>query len=249
MSHHQKLQGKVALVTGGSRGIGAAIAKRLAADGAKVAITYSASPDAAEAVIAEIKSAGGDAVAFKANAAEASEAAGAVSQTASHFGRLDILVNNAGVANFKPVTEMTDADFEHSFAVNVRAVFAAVRESANHLGDGGRIITIGSVNGERMPMAGGALYAATKFAVQGFTRGWSREFGPKGITVNVVQPGPIDTDMNPADGDFAPYLMPGLAIPRYGKTHEVADLVAFIAGPDSAYITGAAINIDGGFEA
>lgn len=249
MSHHQNLQGKVALVTGGSRGIGAAIAKKLAENGAKVALTYSNSPDAGHAVVAEIKGKGGDAVAFKANAASASEAANAVSQTASHFGRLDILVNNAGVFELLPVTDITDEIYNKSFDINVRAVFAGVREAAKHLGEGGRIITIGSVNGERMPFSGGALYAATKFAVQGFTRGWAREFGPKGITVNVVQPGPIDTDMNPSTGDFAPMVIPSLAIPRYGKTHEVADLVAFLAGPDSTYITGAAINIDGGFEA
>ncbi|MDX2263358.1 MAG: 3-oxoacyl-ACP reductase family protein [Hyphomicrobiales bacterium] len=249
MSHHQKLSGKVALVTGGSRGIGAAIAKRLAADGAKVAITYSASPDAANAVVAEIKSKGGEAVAFKANAANASEAAGAVAQAAQHFGRLDILVNNAGVWDVKPVAEVTDADYDRLFDVNVRAVFAAVREASKHLGDGGRIITIGSVNGDRVPYSGGALYGATKFAVQGFTRGWAREFGPKGVTVNVVQPGPIDTDMNPASGDFASALIPALAIPRYGKTQEVADLVAFVASPEASYITGAALNVDGGFEA
>ncbi|MDZ4791996.1 MAG: 3-oxoacyl-ACP reductase family protein [Hyphomicrobiales bacterium] len=249
MSHHQELQGKVALVTGGSRGIGAAIAKKLASEGAKVALSYSASPDAAHAVVAEIKSNGGDAVAFQANAADSAQVAKLVNDAAAHFGRLDILVNNAGVFELLPVTEVTDEVYNKSFDINVRAVFAGVREAAKHLGDGGRIITIGSVNGQRVPFNGGALYAATKFAVQGFTRGWAREFGPKGITVNVVQPGPIDTDMNPASGDFAPMLIPGLAIPRYGKTHEVADLVAFLAGPNSTYITGAAINVDGGMEA
>jgi 3-oxoacyl-[acyl-carrier protein] reductase len=249
MSHQQRLQGKTALVTGGSRGIGAAIAKRLAEDGAKVAITYSASPDAANAVVAEIKSKGGDAVAFKANAANAREAANAVTQAAQHLGRLDILVNNAGVFEGKPVAETTDADYDRSFDINVRAVFATVREAANLLPEGGRIINIGSVLGQRVGFPGVALYAATKFAVQGFTRGWAREFAPRKITVNVVQPGPINTDMNPDNTDFAKVQAAMTALGRYGSTEDIASAVAFLASPEASYITGEMLNVDGGMEA
>lgn len=244
-----KLEGKVAIVTGGSRGIGAAIAKRLAAGGAKVAISYSSSPQAAESVVAEIDAAGGTAVAIKADAADPAQVRALVAKTVEQFKRLDILVNNAGVWIGKPVGELTDEDYDHVFDVNVRGVFAAVREASKHMAEGGRIITIGSVNGERMSYAGGSLYAATKFAVKGFTKGWSRDLAPKGITVNVVQPGPVDTDMNPADGGFADYMSSMTALGRYGKPGEVAEVVAFLAGPDSTYVTGAAINVDGGMEA
>jgi 3-oxoacyl-[acyl-carrier protein] reductase len=244
-----RLAGKVALVTGGSRGIGAAIAKRLAAEGAKVAISYASSSAAAEQVVADIALHGGDAVAFKADSGDASAVRGLVNDTARHFGRLDILVNNAGVFIGKPVQDISDEEYDRAFDVNVKAVFAGVSAAAHHLGEGGRIITIGSVNGQRAPIAGVALYSATKFAVQGLTRGWAREFGPRGITVNVVQPGPVDTDMNPADGEFAKVILPMLAIPRYGHTNEIASVVAFLASPESSYVTGAAINVDGGMEA
>ncbi len=245
----RRLSGKVALVTGGSRGIGAAIAKKLAADGAHVAISYSASADAAKSVVADVEAQGVKGAAFKADSADSDAVRSLVRQVAAQFGRLDILVNNAGVFVFKPVQDMTDEEYDHVFDINVRAVFAAVSEAAPIMGEGGRIITIGSVNGQRAPFAGVALYSATKFAVQGFTRGWARELAPKGITVNVVQPGPIDTDMNPADSDFAQVLISTLAIPRYGKPQEVAEVVAFLAGPESSYVTGAAINVDGGMEA
>ena len=248
-ARENRLSGKVAIVTGGSRGIGAAIAKRLAADGAKVVISYSASAEAAETVAAEIASKGGTAVAIKADAADPAQVRVLVRKTVEQFERVDILVNNAGVWIGKPVYELTDEDYDHVFDVNVRGVFAAVREASKHMGEGGRIITIGSVNGERMSYAGGSLYAATKFAVKGFTKGWSRDLAPKGITVNVVQPGPIDTDMNPADGGFADYMGPLTALGRYGKPAEVAEVVAFLAGPESAYVTGTAINVDGGMEA
>ncbi len=245
----ERLAGRVAVVTGGSRGIGAAIAKRLAADGASVAISYSASPEAAEKIVAEIEAQGGRSLAIKADAADAGQVQTLIALTVKQFGRLDILVNNAGVFIAKPVTDVTDADYDQVFNVNVRAVFTAVREAAKHMGEGGRVITIGSVNGERISYVGGALYGASKFAVKGFTKGWARELAPKGITVNVVQPGPIDTDMNPAAGEFAGYMAPLTALGRYGKPAEVAEVVAFLAGPESSYVTGAAINVDGGIEA
>lgn len=245
----QRLAGKVALVTGGSRGIGAAIVKRLAQEGAKVAFSYVASADAANRLVEEVKREGGNAVAFRADAASAHESAELVRRTVAHFGGLDILVNNAGVFILKPVQEITDEEYDRLFDVNVRGVFAAVREAANHLSDGGRIITIGSVSGERAHFYGGALYSATKFAVQGLTRGWARELAPRNITVNVVQPGPIDTDMNPANSEFAEELRKTVPLNRYGFTDEVANTVAFLASPEASYISAAAINVDGGLEA
>ncbi len=249
MPQDKKLSGKIAVVTGGSRGIGAAIARRLAADGAKVVLSYSASPQAAEKVVAEIEAAGGHAVAVKADATDMVQVQNLITHTVQHFGRIDILVNNAGVFAMAPVTDFSDDDYDRVFDVNVRAVFVATREAARHMGQGGRIITIGSVNGEKAFFPGTSLYAASKFAVQGFTRGWARDLASKGITVNVVQPGPIDTDMNPESGDFAGALIPMLAISRYGKAHEVADVVAFLASPEASYVTGAAINVDGGMDA
>lgn len=241
------LNGKVALVTGGSRGIGAAIAKRLAGDGAAVAITYSGGQEKADEVVAEIESSGGRAIAMRANSADAEAVTAAVDETAKTLGRLDILVNNAGVATIAPIDEFTLEDFDRLMAINVRAVFVAAKEASRHMGEGGRIITIGSVNGDRVPFVGGSVYGMSKAAVAGFTRGLARDLGPRGITVNTVQPGPVDTEMNPADGPFAAVLLPTLAIRRYGQVDEVASLVAFLAGPDAGYITGAALSIDGGF--
>jgi 3-oxoacyl-[acyl-carrier protein] reductase len=247
-SHH-RLSGKVALVTGGSRGIGRAIAERLGAEGADIAISYAASSGAANEVVSAIQQSGRRAEAFKADAAKPEQVTKLIDDVVQRFGRLDILVNNAGVFVGKPLEETSDADYEQAFDVNVRAVFAAVRAASRHLPQGGRIITIGSVNGQRAPFPGVALYAATKFAVQGFTRGWSREFAPRGITVNVIQPGPVDTDMNPASGPFADMILPMVPMARYGKPNEIASLAAFLASDEAAYITGAAINIDGGMEA
>ncbi|RYD46680.1 MAG: 3-oxoacyl-ACP reductase FabG [Verrucomicrobiaceae bacterium] len=247
-STHQ-LTGKIALVTGASRGIGAAIAKRLAAEGAAVAITYSSSPDRAEAVVKEIEAAGGKAIAIQADAADAEAVKRSVSDTVNQLGGLDILVNNAGIAVMAPLDQFTLADYDRLMAINVRGVFVASQEAANHMKEGGRIITIGSTNAERMPFAGGGVYAASKAAVAGLTKGLARDLGPRGITVNNVQPGPVDTELNPKDGTFAESLKGLMALPRYGTGDEIASFVAYLAGPESAYITGASLLIDGGFAA
>jgi len=240
------LTGKVALVTGGSRGIGAAIAKRLAEDGASVAITYAANKDAADKVVSELSASGAESLAVKADAGEPEEAASAVKQVAERFGGLDILVHNAGVAGFAPLPDSDFADFRRQFAVNVDGVFAGTRAAADHIRDGGRIIVIGSVNAHTMPVSGGAVYGATKAAVAGLVRGWARDLGPRNILVNVIQPGPVDTDLNPAEGDFAEVLRPLTALGRYARPEEIANLAAFLASDESSYITGATIDIDGG---
>lgn len=245
----QSLKDKVALVTGGSRSIGAAIAKRLAAEGAAVALTFSASPDKAEAVVGAIVQAGGRALAIKADSGDAAQVKEAVARTVAELGRLDILVNNAGIAIVKPVAEFSLADFERIVDVNVKGVFVATQEALRHLQSGGRIINIGSVNSDRVPFAGGGLYAMSKAAVAGLTKALSRDLGPRGITINNVQPGPVDTDMNPADGAFAPAAMPHLALGRYGTVEEIADFVAYLAGPGAGYITGASLAVDGGYTA
>ncbi|MGY0058528.1 3-oxoacyl-ACP reductase family protein [Streptomyces sp. LZ34] len=241
------LSGKVAVVTGGSRGIGAGIARRLAKEGATVAVTYNASGDRAEVLVKEVIADGGRALAIKADVADRAALRSAITEVVERFGRLDILVNNAGVGLVRPIEEMTDADYDHVAAVNLRAVFAATQEALRHIGDGGRVITIGSVNADRVPFTGGSLYALTKAGVAGFTRGLAREVGARGITVNNVQPGPVDTDMNPADGPWAESTLPHLAVGRYGTADEVAGLVAYLAGPDAGYITGASIDVDGGY--
>jgi 3-oxoacyl-[acyl-carrier protein] reductase len=245
----QKLSGKVALVTGGSRGIGAAIAKRLSAEGAAVALTYSGGQQKAEEVVRSLEAAQGRGWAMRADSTDANAVKNAVAETVRTLGRLDVLVNNAGIAVIKPINEFSLDDFDRSVAVNVRAVFVAVQEAARHMKEGGRIITIGSVNAERMPFAGGSVYAMTKAAVAGLTRGLARDLGPRGITVNVVQPGPVDTDMNPATGPFAESLKSLMALPRYGNADEIAGMVAYLASPEAAFITGACLTIDGGFAA
>ncbi len=241
------LNNKVALVTGASRGIGAAIAKRLAADGASVAITYSASPEKANAVVDSIVAAGGKAVAIQADSADMEAVKRAVRTTVETFGRIDILVNNAGVAPMAPIGEFPEEEFERALSINVRAVFTATKEAVRHMGEGGRVIMIGSVNSDFVPFPQGSVYALTKGAVAGFTHGLARDLGPRGITVNNVQPGPINTDMNPADGAFSETLKGYLAIGRYGRGDEIAALVSHLAGPEGAFITGAHIKIDGGF--
>ena len=247
----KKLAGKVALVTGGSRGIGAAIAKSLAEDGADVAISFTSSPDKAAVVVKELEAKGVKAKAFKADQGDPAQVANLVKTVAQSFGRLDILVNNAGVFiggllgdESTPVTE-----FDRQFAINVGGVAAAVRTAVDIMRQGSRIINIGSVAGEQVPFAGAADYAATKAALGGYTRGWARDLGPKGITVNLVQPGPIVTDMAPREGEPYEILMRGTALNRFGQPEEVAAAVTFLASPQASYITGATLNVDGGFAA
>jgi 3-oxoacyl-[acyl-carrier protein] reductase len=242
----KKLAGKVALVTGGSRGIGAATVRALANEGASVAIAYSASADKAEALARELEGKGVKAAAFKADQADASQVAGLVQAVAKKFGRLDILVNNAGVF----IGDNADpAALERQYAINVGGVVAAVKAATPLLGTGGRIITVGSGLGSRVPFPGIAGYSATKSAVAGYTRGWARDFGPKGITVNTIQPGPVDTDMNPDSGDFSTLQKAQTALGRYGKPEEVAAAIVFLASPEASYITGTTLDVDGGFNA
>jgi len=240
------LEGKVALITGGSRGIGAAIAKRLAADGANVAITYTKGADAAASVVKEIERAGRKAIAIQADAADADAVKAAVEKTVTTFCRLDILVNNAGTAVPKRFEETTLEELDRLMDINVRGVFVATQAALKHMKSGGRIISIGSAVGERALTPGLVPYSATKGAVKMFTQGLSREVASRGITVNNVQPGPIDTDTNPATGEWAVPQKAFTALGRYGHVDEVAALVAFVAGPESSYITGANLNVDGG---
>ncbi len=244
-----RLAGKVAFITGGSRGIGAAIAKRLAREGADVAITYASAKEKAEEVVRAIEAEGRRGLALRADSADELALRDAIAVTANTLGRLDVLVNNAGVATMAPLDQFSLADFDRMFAVNVRAVFVACQEAARHMTAGGRIISIGSVNADRMPFPGGAPYAMSKAAVAGLTRGLARDLGPRGITVNTVQPGPVDTDMNPASGEFAKLLKGLTALGRYGRDEEIAAFVAHLAGPEAGYVTGASLTIDGGFDA
>jgi 3-oxoacyl-[acyl-carrier protein] reductase len=244
-----KLEGKIALVTGGSRGIGAAIGKRLAADGANVAITYAKGTDAAASVVKEIEHSGRKAIAIQADAADAKAVKAAVDKTVATFGRLDVLVNNAGTAIPKTFEETTLQEMDRMIDINIRGVFAATQAALKHMKDGGRIITIGSAVGERAASPLLVPYSATKGAVKMFTQALSREVGSRGITVNNVQPGPIDTDLNPAAGDWAVPQKAATALDRYGKVDEIAAMVAFVAGPESSYITGANLTVDGGMNA
>jgi len=248
-NNSQKLAGKVAVITGGSRGIGAAIAKRLAADGASVAITYSKGADAAHSVVAAIESAGGKAIAIQAEAANADAVKAALEKAVASFGRLDILVNNAGTAIPKKFEEATTEELDRVIDINFRGTLIATQAALKHMQDWGRIIMIGSCVGERMMTPGLAAYAATKGAVKMFSQGLSREVGSRGITVNNVQPGPIDTDLNPAAGEWAVSQKAATALNRYGHVEEVAALVAFVAGPEASYITGANLTVDGGTNA
>lgn len=241
------LTGKRALVTGGSRGIGAEIVRRLSADGAAVAFTYSASATDADKLVAAVAETGGTAVAIQADAADPMQITAAVKQTVAELGALDVLVNNAAVAYLTPIDEYTPEEFDRSVAVNIGGVYWAVRSAIEHLGEGARIINIGSVNADRVSAAGQAVYALTKGAVSSFTRGLARELGPRGINVNNIQPGPINTDMNPDEGDFAESIKSHVALGRYGQTSDIAAVVSFLSGPESTYITGANLNVDGGF--
>jgi len=244
-----KLAKKVALVTGGSRGIGAAIAKRLAADGASVAITYAKDASAASAVVKAIEGGGGKAIAIQADAADTQAINAAIEKTVATLGRLDVLVNNAGTAIPKLFEETTLDEMDHMINLNFRGILVATQAALKHMNDGGRIIMIGSCVGERNMTPGLGVYAATKGAVKMFTQGLAREVGGRGITVNNVQPGPIDTDLNPASGDWAAPQKANTALNRYGTVDEVAALVAFVASPEAAYITGANLTVDGGTNA
>ncbi len=244
-----KLEGKIALITGDSRGIGAAIAKRLAADGASVAITYAKDASAAASVVKEIERDGRKAIAIQADAADPGAVEAAVEKTFATFGQIDVLVNNAGTAIPKTFAETTFEDMNRMIDINLRGTLAATQGALKHMQSGGRIIMIGSSVGERVLVPGLVAYSATKGAVKMFTQGLSREIGGRGITVNNVQPGPIDTDLNPAAGDWAVPQKAATSLDRYGHVEEVAALVAFVAGPESSYITGANLTVDGGMNA
>jgi 3-oxoacyl-[acyl-carrier protein] reductase len=244
-----KLAKKVALVTGGSRGIGAAIAKRLAADGANVAITYTKGADAAAAVVKAIEQTGGKAIAIQADAGDSDAVKNAVEKTVTTFGGIDVLVNNAGTGFPKRFEEATLEELNRVIDNNIRGTFVATQAALKHMNSGGRIIMIGSCVGERVLTPGLVPYSATKGAIKMFSQGLSREVGARGITVNNIQPGPIDTELNPAAGEWAVPQKAVTALNRYGTVEEVASLVAFVAGPESSYITGANLTVDGGTNA
>ncbi|NUR29467.1 MAG: 3-oxoacyl-ACP reductase FabG [Catenulispora sp.] len=241
------LTGKVALVTGGSRGIGAAIAVRLAEAGASVALTYVQAEDQARGVAKQIEAVGGRALIVRADLTQPEAAAAAVEQTVRELGRLDILVNNAGFLTYGPLTEVTSEELDQVLAVDVRSVFLATQAAARHLPAGGRVISIGSCFNGRVPAENFVLQAMAKSALVGLTKGLARELGPRGITATVIDPGPIDTDMNPADGDSADWQRGLTALGRYGEAADIAESVAFLAGPGGRYITGTAIAVDGGY--
>jgi NAD(P)-dependent dehydrogenase (short-subunit alcohol dehydrogenase family) len=248
MSTHP-LTGKVALVTGGSRGIGAAIAKRLAQDGADVALTYVSAPDKAQAVVADIAGIGRRGLAIQADSTDPGAIVAAIDRTVAELGRLDILVNNAGIFPNGPLEAVTIEVVDRTLSIHVRAAFVAAQAAARHMGSGGRILSIGSCLAERVPAPGMTLYAMSKSALTGLTKGLARDLGPRGITANVVHPGPIDTDMNPADGPGADEERKLLATGAFGNAADVAATVAHLAGEGGRYITGAAIAVDGGFGA
>jgi len=243
------LTGKVALVTGGSRGIGAAIARRLAKEGANVALTYHSAAKKAAIVVAEIEQAGGKALAIAADNNDPIAIQQSVTKTIAEFGQIDILINNAGILIAKPIIDLTLEDLEKTLAVNVKAVFIASQTAAEHMSKGGRIISIGSNLADRVPMQGFSLYSLSKSALIGFTKGLARDLGPSGITVNIVHPGSTNTDMNPADGAHADAQRNQMAIPQYGEPEDIAGLVTWLASDASRCITGAGFNIDGGSNA
>ncbi|WP_407865928.1 SDR family NAD(P)-dependent oxidoreductase [Phyllobacterium phragmitis] len=240
------LQGKVALVTGGSRGMGAAIARRLAADGADVALTYARSPEKATNVVADIRGTGRRGLAIQADNRDAAAIEAAVAATVKEFGRLDILVNNAGIFSAAPIEEVTLEAYDEMMAVNTRAVFVAIKAAVPHLPEGGRIITIGSNLAERVPFAGVSLYSASKAALIGLTKGIARDLGPQRVTVNLIHPGSTDTDMNPAHSDQADAQRSLMAIPSFSTPQNVAGLVAWLASEEARFVTGTAVTMDSG---
>jgi 3-oxoacyl-[acyl-carrier protein] reductase len=247
---YRQLENRRALVTGGSRGIGAAIVRRLAREGAHVALTYVSKPEAAEATARAARTFGVKSLAIRADNADPAALIAAVEQTVSELGGIDILVNSAGIAIMAPIDDYRLEDLDRTLAVNVRAVFVATQAAVKHMEAGGRIINICSCNAERMPFAGGSVYAMSKAALVGLVKGLARDLGPRGITINNVNPGPTDTDMNPATSDFARVLKEQvIALHRYGTADEIASLVAYLAGPEAGYVTGASLAIDGGFNA
>jgi 3-oxoacyl-[acyl-carrier protein] reductase len=243
------LTGKVALVTGGSRGIGSAIARRLADEGAAVAFTYVTAADKAQAVAKQIDADGGRALVIQADSADPGAVVAAVEQTVAELGRLDILVNNAGIFIGGPVEEATVDQADRLWAIDVRAAFVASQVAARYMSEGGRIITIGSALADRVPAPGMTLYAMAKSALTGLTRGLARDLGPRGITVALVHGGLIDTDMNPADSPAASFLSGIPALGRYGSAEDIAAFVTHLAGDGGRYISGTAVSVDGGFAA
>ncbi|WP_213947700.1 3-oxoacyl-ACP reductase family protein [Luteibacter sp. dw_328] len=239
------LEGKVAFITGGSRGIGAAIVRRLAREGASVTFTYAAAADAAEALVGEVAASGGRGTAVRADSADAEALAVAIDAAATLHGHIDILVSNAGVITHGPVDDLPVEEFDRVFAINVRAVYAGTRAAVKHMGEGGSVITVGSIVADRSGFPGTAIYSASKGAIKSMTRGFARDLGPRGITVNNVQPGPIATDMNPAYVEDL--VLPLIPLGRMGKADEVAALVAYLAGPEARFTTGASLTVDGGF--
>ncbi|PMR76525.1 SDR family NAD(P)-dependent oxidoreductase [Billgrantia endophytica] len=242
----QQLNGKVALVTGGSRGIGAAIARRLAAEGASVAVTYVSSEAPAQSVVDELVSAGGRAMAIRADNCDAAALEAAVERTVEEFGGLDILINNAGIFPTGTIEGVTLEELDRTIAINLRAPVVAAMAAVGHMPEGGRIITIGSNLAVRVPWPGISLYAMSKAGLVGLTKGLARDLGPRGINVNIVHPGSTDTDMNPADGEYADPQRNLMAIPRYNEAADVAGLVTWLAGPEGRSVTGAEFTIDGG---
>jgi NAD(P)-dependent dehydrogenase (short-subunit alcohol dehydrogenase family) len=243
------LAGKIAIVTGGSRSIGAAIAKRLATDGATVTITYNASPDRADSVVKDIIDAGGKAIALAADAGNPDAVRAAIGEVAKRFGKVDILVNNAGISVLGAPEDIAFEDFQRILAVNVTGVFVATQEALRHMGQGGRIIHIGSSMVQYAAFATASAYTLTKGAVAGFSRGLVRDLGPRGITVNTVHPGPTDSDMNPGDGPVADFVRPNIAVGRYGEGKDIASAVAYLASPEAGFVSGAELMVDGGFTA
>ncbi|MEU6275312.1 3-oxoacyl-ACP reductase family protein [Streptomyces populi] len=249
MTSQGTMNGKVALVTGGSRGIGAATALRLAREGADVAITYVSGKEAAEDVVRGVEALGRRGLALRADSADSVEAGAVADRVVAEFGRLDVLVNNAGIGVLGPLESLSPADVDRVLDVNVRGVFLVSRSAVPHLGDGGRIVMIGSCMTQRVPGPGGTLYAMSKSALIGLTRALARELGDRGITANIVHPGPVDTDMNPADGPYAPPQSAMTAVGRFGAADEVASMVAYLAGGEAGYVTGAEFAVDGGHAA